>query len=288
MARVGVVTIFGLFMYLCSMECSGAAVSATVPKETRTMRREQAARGVHVNHQGELIKDSGSFDRKTTDIKRKSRDENECEWSLILGHAGEAGCPVNESTVWEEELCQLKCEEDTACHYQVLEAHSGRTIEDVQDKSPDGCFVKDGVANTYFYNPRGARDTVAEDSTPREGTPLCKRKKYELGTAVPGAEASCPQYYKVITIEKNCEIAAECLGYDFPEDDRIGIGDNSAHDFFPEGCFIHAEHRGTEGHHVAYFNPKLEGMGWPSRPVGTPLCYYVPKSLAEEAGSDGE
>jgi len=241
------------------------------------MRREEASQGVRVNHQGELIKDGSPLSNEDYGARHRLRDENECEWELILGDAGAAGCATNESTVWEEELCELKCEAKPGCEYKVLEAAAGRTIEDLQDASPDGCFVKEenGAVNTnkYFYNPRGAREPSTVHN-PREGTPLCKRPKYMHGTAVASAEADCPGQYKVISLEKPCEIAADCWGDTVPAADVIGDNDHSQHDFFPQGCFIHATETGSNGEQKAYFNPPRAGMGLPSNPVGTPICVY--------------
>jgi len=110
------------------------------------------------------------------------------------------------------------------------------------------------------------------------GQPVCSRPKFSEGAV--NTNSDCPGGYGNILDETKCSRAAICLGHTPGTEIRTTFENQSEHDNFPRGCFIHSSATTDEtdaaGNTVTkkmvYFNPELTNWDVPASPHGTPIC----------------
>jgi hypothetical protein len=154
-----------------------------------------------------------------------------------------------------------------------------------QNVRPIGCFMFPcGSKQCYYHNEDG--DTPHGNLT---GIPVCRRRMYLPGTAIANAFSDdpriCPHadYSASIISQAKCRKVAECLGHKQGDPFVIGYHTKSDELLYPQGCFIHASEKTSEGKEVVYFNPSTMGQA-PTHPVGTPLCKVVKPQQVRSTG----
>lgn len=247
-------------------------VTLVTEKETQTMRREPRPHAVQLSPSGEMI------DTKQKGDTESSSPEDFCEWDFPLGKEGSTGessesCndAANHSIVMNEKMC-IKA--GKLAGVSTVHDRFSLTHWDF-DYHPKGCFYQscseDKNHHCYWFNGDGA--TPAGPGI--HGTPVCKRDKYRKGAtdSIGGAEGGCVDGYEVVTDEAKCKAAAKCMGHCPGKEFRMGKQTAAEHLLYPEGCFIHSEHKNEKGQNCIYLNDyDTEALGKPTKPKGTPVC----------------
>lgn len=221
---------------------------------------------------------------KSRPKKSGAGNADDCDVDYPIGqNACECADPHHHSLILDQDMC-IEAARQAGAHAPASPAFEIPAA--YYHSRPKGCFMfpcndtgaTHGVC--YFYNPIGniphqcdpdwnSTDTGGQShATPTvEGKPVCKRVLFENGTA--DENGGCPTGYEVIEHESTCADAGSCLGY--CEEDahfRTAIHNQSNHDLFPQGCFIHK----VDG--CVYYNRRLahDQQQLPTNPQGTPLC----------------
>jgi hypothetical protein len=202
-----------------------------------------------------------------------------CNYDYVAGTGSSDNCTDKQHHhILESEMC---LEAARKLGLPTLGEFEGFRTESVDFyKRPRGCWK--GACNKaggqcLFFNA-----VPLWPEAPIVGTPICRRPRLVNGTAnTDGGNSSCPADYSVVTDETFCSEAADCLGLCAGAEFRVGMKNRTEHDFYPQGCFVHA----VEG--CVYLNPsypKPDGGVWtPSRPVGMPIC-----TVTRAAGASSE
>lgn len=222
--------------------------------------RQAAQLGPH----GELI-DVGAH----VEHSEKLHESDYCDEDYILGTRGTDDCPQSRP-VERETMCV-----DAAIRMGVSRGNEPRYPFEVGrpyfEVYPRGCFKKNGDT-PLWYNPFGALS-----NNTLEGTPVCHRPKYKLGSNDTN-DGGCTGNYTKVLNETACRTFAECKGHCSPYEFRVGIAatvpgtderpaDSGAefYDKRPKGCFRH------HGDGCIYFNVPRD-----AEPAGTiqgaPVC----------------
>lgn len=254
--------------------CIASILGATLTADKSALIRSEGGKDtveMHVSHTGSLI---SSHDPATVltkddgdDIGDDSAKESDmCDVDYPLGKDS-CNCGKDDHfLILQEEMCIQAAKEAGV----TAPKDSFRIPSEWFQIRPKGCFKfpcsEDPKGICYFFNPIGNDPHGCDNSTGAavEGTPVCKRAKFLNGT-VDGNDG-CPVGYQVIMNENNCSEAGICLGFCEGSEFRAAVVNESKHDEYPLGCFIHK----TEG--CVYYNPPIAGYGPPSRPLGTPIC----------------
>jgi len=273
-------------IFLAALPLLGLAISPLQPSdEPRLMRRHIGTDQAHFSSSGEMF-------QKIVD---ESGDEftNFCNLDFPMGTKDTNDCadPNLHQIIEQETMCM----QAGIQHGASVEHHGFHIHESDFEKRPRGCFtapceeallhgneslaanatpVSIGNASStaseggaeekkcFFYNSFG------EVPTDPVGTPVCHRPQFVNGTS--DSNGGCATGYAVIMNEEKCEEAANCLGYCRDEEFRIGEFNQSKHYEHPLGCFIHNESLTQPG--CVAFNPIVDGLDAPTKPVGTPVC----------------
>lgn len=183
-----------------------------------------------------------------------------CNWAYIEGTASSDDCATGHNHILESEMC---IEAARKMKMPTLGEFEGYFTDRLDFyKHPRGCYkgpCSKAGGECYFFNA-----VPLFPKKPIVGTPVCRKKLLVNGTVNTNGE--CPSTYKMISDEKFCSEAADCLGLCAGAEFRIGEKNRTLHDFSPKGCFIHP----LEG--CVYINPEYPGISAPSSPEGMPLC----------------
>lgn len=202
--------------------------------------------------------------------KLKVGEKDFCDENYIIGNRGTGNC-TDSLPVHRESMCMV------AATAMGVEQGRPPTNPFEIDRAywevyPKGCFKKDGDT-PLWYNPYGAYP-----DQPLQGSPICHRPKYKLGTKDTN-DGGCTGDYSKILDENTCRTFAECKGHCAPEEFRVGIaatvpgndasrpGDagEAFYDQRPKGCFRHFK----DG--CIYFNVPRHAE--PSGSIkGSPVC----------------
>jgi len=196
--------------------------------------------------------------------------QEECPVEFFKGTENAKACPSQEFNMTQ-----------SMCIYAAGRAGAGAHHDDFsitaradQEKRPFGCFKAKCRGSTeacYFFNEIADVSLITGTV---EGTPICSKKRYEMGAANSNAEdGGCPTPtsggYQVIDTERACLDAANCLGDRAAPEDRVGIKNASQHLDHPRGCFYDTVLK------EVFYNPLsgLESARDRTKTVqGTPIC----------------
>jgi len=191
-----------------------------------------------------------------------------CNYDYLAGAGSSDNCTdKHHHHILESEMC---LEAARKLGLPTLGEFEGFRTESVDFyKRPRGCWkgsCNKAGGQCLFFNA-----VPLWPEAPIVGTPICRRPRLVNGTAnTDGGNSSCPADYTVVTDETFCSEAADCLGLCAGKEFRVGEKNRSEHEFYPQGCFVHA----VEG--CVYLNPSYpktsNGTWTPSRPVGMPIC----------------
>lgn len=268
-------------------DVSGVTVDARAAKIIRKERREASAR-LHA---------SGETELEPTD-RHDSKELCEDYYDYLLGQNGTCECANTTATgdIQQTNLMSMTdCSE--AAEPAGISAPHNFKLTDTEwfNRRPQGCYMAECTSNSkgwcYYYNPildqphKCKGTTMPDGSTPDiEGRPVCKRRKYVLGTQ--DTNGGCPYQYGIVHDETNCTHIASCLGYNVGSEFRVTATNASRYHDYPVGCFINnGKPNGIQGDGKVYYNPPLpmHGNTLPSNPKGINICNVTVRNFISDA-----
>jgi len=287
---------FAVFLLASTGLLASLVTGVSITADNGLMRRELKdavelqASGAMQSTPSKQVHTNGTTGGTVSTAKPDWRD---CDSDFPIGKDG-CNCEEGHEMVEDEELCMLAATE------AGVTAPSPNAVFKIQSPyfhiRPMGCFKfpcnkhesPNGIC--YFYNPIGVQpakcggpklkrtkdDGTIEEYAPEvEGLPVCRRAKYLNGTKdskdADGTShdelGGCPTGYAVIKDQDKCTLAANCGGFCQGSDFVIDVKNESRHNDFPEGCFIH-DSEDSAGRRCVYYNaplpPAASGTSWPT------------------------
>lgn len=259
--------VFALIANKAAAQSGEGSLEPDGPQHHPLIRGEPVQRSVLLEATGELVKKADPAPAPASPIHAEPLgDTKTCNMDYMEGPANGLACAAATHTPITDSAVCLEAAQVTGT--QVMPRATFLIAHPDFSKHPRGCFkmpcTEGNATECYFFNDdddesfRSHADTVT-------GTPICTRDKYTNGTKDGSA---CYSIYNLIASEKECNDAAECLGYPSADTFRIDEdeGNTKRYDLFPQGCFIMKKDQ-----HV-YFNAYTSSMAKPTNPVGTPIC----------------